>query len=60
MLMRAGICGLEWQGLILTLMVWSRSESWPRRAPRRPLSGDPRMVWSSKTESQRCHLLSQC
>ena len=60
MLRRAGICGLEWQGLILTLMVRSRLESWLRRALRRPLAGDPRMVWSCQTESQWCHLLCQC
>ena len=51
MLRRAGICGLEWQGLILTLMVRSRSESWLRRALRRPLAGHLKMVWSCQTES---------
>ena len=44
MLRRAGICGLEWQGLILTLMARSRSESWLRRALRWPLVGHLKMV----------------
>ena len=44
MLMRAGICGLEWQGLILTLMARSRSESWLRRELRRPLVGHLKMA----------------
>ena len=60
MLRRAGICGLEWRGLILTLMARSRSESWLRRALRRSLVGHLRMVWSCQTEGQRCHLLCQC
>jgi len=60
MLRRAWICGLEWQGQILTLMVRSRLESWLRRELRRPLAGHLRMVWSCQTEGQRCHLLCQC
>ena len=60
MLRRAGIYGLEWQDLILTLMARSRSGSWLRRALRWPLVGHLRMVWSCQTEGQRCHLLCQC